>query len=102
MYQAAPWMLFYHRRCDHAERGASMKRSEALWSRDTARNTTAAILVDADGREWTASIKQEPFGSRFRLVTTLMCPAEGRLFTTSLPSNVEAAKAWCYEKLQLE
>jgi hypothetical protein len=79
-----------------------MKRSEALWSRDTARNTTVAILVDADGREWAASINNDPSVIRPRFVTNLVCRSEGRLISTALPPSLEAAQEWCYSQLGLE
>jgi hypothetical protein len=69
-----------------------MKRSEVVWSYDAARNANVATLVDSDGREWTASIRQELFSGHFRMATTLFCRFEGRNISNAAPPSLEAAQ----------
>jgi hypothetical protein len=78
-----------------------MKRSQVVWSRETAGNAVVAHIKDADGREWTATIQEEPYRFGSRLVATLACPSAGRILSTNTQSSLEEAQEWCYRMLQL-
>ena len=79
-----------------------MTRSAIVWSHDSARHALVALIEDAKGRAWTASIQSAPNLPRPRLTITLVSRAAGEWLSTVMPASVEEAQAWCEQQLQLE
>jgi hypothetical protein len=87
---------------DLVKRDARMRSSSIVWSHDSARHALVALIEDAKGRAWSASIQSEPNLPRPRLTTTLFSRAAGEWLSTVMLSSVEEAQAWCEQRLQLE
>ena len=78
-----------------------MKRSQVVWAREAAGNVLVAWIEDANEQMWIATIQEEPYRFGTRLVTTLTCPAAGRILSTNTQPSLEQAQEWCYHTLDL-